>query len=176
MSFNEFQDFLESDSELVQRLRTKAAKKERMQKVWLFDHWIFYQEFVMIMGLLESFFRDSYDIYRASFPNVEGLGKSAKNSDYYCFPKLLEYLMKEELKLVQRVGNKNIELLHHCWKFRNAIVHSGGLVNERVIKESTNFPYKIGDKITIDIQFLSKLYGLIDNLQRIIYKRIRLLQ
>jgi len=176
MSFNEFQEFLKSDSELVQRMRTKAAKKEQMQQAWLFDHWLYYQEFVMIMSLLESFFRDSYDIYREVFPNVEGLGKSPEDSDNYCFPKLFNYLMTDELKLVQRVGSKNIEFLHLCWKFRNAIVHSGGLVNERVLKGITNFPFKIDEQITIDINLLANLYSLINNLQRIIYKRIRLLQ
>lgn len=176
MSFNEFTDFLQSDSEFVQRMRTKAAKKERLQNVWLFDFWLYYQEFVMIMSLLESFFRDSYDIYREVFPNVEGLGKSPEDSDNYCFPKLFNYLMTDELKLVQRVGSKNIEFLHLCWKFRNAIVHSGGLVNERVLKGTTNFPFKIDEQVTIDINLLANLYSLISNLQRIIYKRIRLLQ
>lgn len=175
MTFNEFQEFLQSDSPLVQRLRSKAAKQERMQQAWLFEHWLSYQEFVMVMSLLESFLRDSYDIYRETFLEVEGLGKPPEDSETYCFAKLLDYLMKEELKLVQRVGNKNIEFLHHCWKIRNAIVHSDGFVNERIIRGTTNFPFKVDDRITIDKELLTKLYSLISNIQRIVYKRLRLL-
>ncbi|MHA1186790.1 MAG: hypothetical protein ACTSSK_07940, partial [Candidatus Heimdallarchaeota archaeon] len=176
MTYNEFIEFLQSESEQVQRLRTKAAKNERIQQVWLFDNWLFYQEFVMVMSLVESFFRDSCEIYRQTFPNAKSKDKNTNDLDNCCFPKLLNELMIEEYKIVQRVGPKNINYLQICWKIRNAIVHNSGVVNEKIIKQKKDFPYKIGDTVKIGVKELDKLYDLLNNLQNIIYKRIRLAQ
>ncbi|MHA1356001.1 MAG: hypothetical protein ACTSXA_15170, partial [Candidatus Heimdallarchaeota archaeon] len=174
MTYNEFNEFLQSKSEQVQRLRTKAAKKERLQQVWLFDNWLFYQEFAMVMSLLESFLRDSCEMYRCTYPNVNSKEINTNDLDNCCFPKLLKELMIEEYKLVQRVGHNNTNYLHDCWKIRNAIVHNGGVVNAKIIKQKKDFPYKIGDTVKIDAKGLDKLYGLSGKLQNIIYKRIRL--
>lgn len=173
ISYNEFIEFLQSDSEEAQRVKSKAAKKERMQKAWLFDYWLLYQEVIVVMGLLESFLRESYDIYVLTFPEIENLSKINKDSDYLCFSKLLEYFMKEELKLVQRFGDKNKQFLKDFWIYRNAIAHNSGVINERSLRSNPSSTLKPGKQIMIDPKILEKLYSLLSNLQRIVYKKVR---
>ena len=90
MAYEEFQEFLDLDSEQVKRLQTKTVKKERFEQAWMFENWIYYQEFVMAMSLLESLFRDSYEIYRKTFPDVKSKAKIPENLDECCFIKLFD--------------------------------------------------------------------------------------
>ncbi|NHJ86222.1 MAG: hypothetical protein FK734_12225 [Asgard group archaeon] len=175
MTFNELKSLLDSDSEIAQQMRLKAEKKEHLKQAWLFDHWLYYQEFTFIISLFESFLRDSYEVYLETFPEADGNENTSGNSDDICFTKLLDYFMQDKLKLVQRIGPKNIVYLRNCWKFRNAIIHNSGVVNERVLRGTKNFPYKLNEQIIIDTDFLEKFYDLLGNIQRIIYKKVRLL-
>jgi len=174
ISYEEFIELMQSKSPEIQKLQTKAAKNERLQKAWLFDRWLLYQEVIVVMSLIESFLRESYDIYILTFPNVVDISGMSSDSDDICFSKLLDYFMNEELKLVQRFGPKNVRFLLDFWIRRCAIIHNSGVINERSLKRKDKSDLKLGEEVIIDNKNLDKLYSLIGNLQRIIYKKVRL--
>jgi len=174
MYFNDFVEFMNSDAELVQRMKAKEEKKERLQKAWLFNQWFFYQEVIVIMSLLESFLIESYDIYIHTYPEIKDGFKRNSDSDEICFRKLLSYFMNKDLKLVQRFGSKNERKLLDFWIRRCAIVHNNGVINEKSLKNDKDTILKDGDEVLIDCEMLDELYFIIGNFQRIIYKKIRL--
>jgi len=174
ISYNELIELKQSKSTEIQKMQTKAAKKERLQKAWLFDRWLLYQEVIVVMSLIESFLRESYDIYIDAFPDIVDISKMSSDSDDICFSKLLDYFMNEELKLEQRFGPKNVRFLLDFWIRRCAIIHNNGVINERSLRRKGKTDLKLGEQVIIDNKNLDKLYSAIGNLQRIIYKKIRL--
>ena len=173
ISFDEFNELLQSESIIIQNLRSKSAKKERLQKAWMFDQWLYYQEVIIAMSLLESFLRESYDIFVETYPDIKDGIPRSKNSDEICFSKLLSYFMNEELKLVQRFGPKNYQTLIEFWMQRCAITHNNGVFNKKSLIKDKEKKFTVGNQVIIDNEKLDKLYSIIGNLQRIIYKKIR---
>ena len=174
INFNEFNELMQSKSETVQKLQSKAAKKERLQKAWLFNRWLVYQEVIVVLSLLESFLRESFDSYILAFPNLIDISDMSSDSDDICFSKLLNYFMHEELKLVHRFGENNRRLLMDFWIRRCAMIHNNGVINVRSLRKKGKTDLKLGEEVIIDNGILDKLYSIIGNLQRIIYKKIRL--
>jgi len=174
ISYDEIIELIRSKSPEIQKLQTKAAIKERQQKAWIFDHWLLYQEVVVVMSLIESFLRESYDIFIDTFRDIVNISDMSSDSDDICFSKLLRYFMNEELKLEQRFGLKNIRFLLDFWIRRCAIIHNNGVINERSLRRKGKTDLKLGEEVIIDNRILDKLYSIIGNLQRIIYKKLRL--
>ena len=174
ISYEEFIELMQSKSPEIQKMQTKAAKNERMQKAWLFDRWLLYQEVIVVMSLIESFLRESYDIYIDTFRDIVDISDLRSDSDDICFSKLLRYFMNEELNLEQRFGPKNVRFLLDFWIRRCAIIHNNGVINERSLRRKGKTDLKLGEQVIIDNKNLDKLYSIISNLQRIIYKKLRL--
>ncbi len=174
MKYGEWTDFINLGTTEVKLLQSKEAKNERIQRAFQFDQWLAYQELITAFVILESFLRVSYDYYLETFPSIEGYKKRYNDSSDLWFSKLFRFFMKEELRIVQRFGKRNREYIERYWCIRNAVVHNGGVINEKILEKYPKLGLPLELQVEMSKDSLEKLYKTIGLLQNIIYKKARI--